>query len=176
MSCGSETYRADRRRDPTPINTRSAPRSPSPAASGCSSGCGVGPNAARHWAPIDPVPTVEIADIKDSSLSTPYNAWALAARQRQRAFVFWTYVSALAEDPLVRLNAEDLAREALSDGNLLRRERWLPWRAERRIGAEGATAHDGIDDSASAALLESLLLKDMMTWSQGLPPPSVRNS
>jgi hypothetical protein len=117
-------------------------------------------------------PSVEIADIKDSSLSTPYNAWALAARHRQRAFVFWTYVSALAEDPLVRLNAEDLAREALSDGNLLRRERWLPWRAERRIGAEGATAHDGIDDSASAALLESLLLKDMMTWSQGLPPPA----
>jgi hypothetical protein len=105
-------------------------------------------------------------------LSTPYNAWALAARYRQRAFVFWTYVSALAEDPLVRVNAEDLARKVLSDGNLLRRERRLAWRAERRIGAEGATAHDGIDESASAALLESLLLKDMMTWSQGLPPPT----
>jgi len=123
-------------------------------------------------ADIDLVPTAEIADIKDSSLSTPYNAWALAARYRQRAFVFWTYVSALAEDPLVRVNAEDLARKALSDGNLLRRERRLAWRAERRIGAEGATAHDGIDESASAALLESLLLKDMMTWSQGLPPPT----
>ena len=71
-----------------------------------------------------------------------------------------------------RVNAEDLARKALSDGNLLRRERRLAWRAERRIGAEGATAHDGIDESASAALLESLLLKDMMTWSQGLPPPT----
>src|SRR5450759_2407409 len=55
-------------------------------------------------ADIDLVPTAEIADIKDSSLSTPYNAWALAARYRQRAFVFWTYVSALAEDPLVRVN------------------------------------------------------------------------
>ena len=83
-----------------------------------------------------------------------------------------TYVSALAEDPLVRVNAEDLARKVLSDGNLLRRERRLAWRAERRIGAEGATAHDGIDESASAALLESLLLQDMMTWSQGLPPPT----
>src|SRR5664279_6229298 len=87
-------------------------------------------------ADIDLVPTAEIADIKDSSLSTPYNAWALAARYRQRAFVFWTYVSALAEDPLVRVNAEDLARKVLSDGNLLRRERRLAWRAERRIGLE----------------------------------------
>src|SRR5664279_3546925 len=35
----------------------------------------------------------------------------------------------------------------------------LARRTEDWIGAEGATAHDGIDESASAALLESLLLK-----------------
>ena len=129
----------------------------------CLAACGKRPDIADlRWAPIDLVPTAEIADIKDSSLSTPYNAWALAARHRQRAFVFWTYVIAL---------AEDLAREALSDGNLLRRERRLAWRAERKIGAEdAATTHDGIAEPASAALLESLLLKDMMTWSQGLDP------
>jgi hypothetical protein len=123
-----------------------------------------------RWAPMDIVPAVEIGDVRDSSLSTPYTAWALAVRHRQRAFVFWTYIIALAEDPLVRRTAEDLAREALSDGNLLRRERRLAWRAERKIEAEDATAHDGIDESASAALLESLLLKDMMTWSQRLDP------
>jgi hypothetical protein len=135
----------------------------------CLAACGKRPDPSDlRWAPIDLVPAAEIADIGDSSLSTPYTAWALAARHRQRAFVFWTYVIALAEDPLVRLAAEDLAREALSDGNRLRRERRLAWRAERRIGAEHATAHDGIDESASAALLESLLLKDMMAWSQGL--------
>ena len=110
----------------------------------------------------------EIADIGDSSLSTPYTAWALAARHRQRAFVFWTYVIALAEDPLVRRAAEDLAREALSDGNLLRHERRLAWRAERKIGTEDVTTDDGMDESGSAALLESLLFKDMMAWSQGL--------
>ena len=123
-----------------------------------------------RWAPIDLVPAAEIADIKDSSLSTPYTAWALAARHRQRAFVFWTYVIALAEDPLVRLTAENLAREALSDGNLLRRERRLAWRAERKIAAEEAAAPDGTDEPASAALLESLLLKDIIAWSQGLTP------
>jgi hypothetical protein len=138
----------------------------------CLAACGKRPDPSDlRWAPIDLVPAAEIADIRDSSLSTPYTAWALAVRHRQRAFVFWTYVIALAEDPLVRLTAEDLAHEALSDGNLLRRERRLAWRAERKIGAEdAATTHDGIDEPASAALLESLLLKDMMAWSQELDP------
>ena len=105
--------------------------------------------------------------IRNSSLSTPYTAWALAARHRQRAFVFWTYVIALAEDPLVRLTAENLAREALSDGNLWRRERRLAWRTERKMAAEEIAASD---ESASAALLESLLLRDIIAWSQGLTP------
>lgn len=118
-----------------------------------------------RWAPMDLVPAAEIAEVNDSSLSTPYTAWALAVRHRQRAFVFWTYVIALAEDPLVQRTAEDLAHSALSDGNLLRRERRLAWRAEREIGAEDATTRE---EPASAALLESLLLKDMMAWSQDL--------
>jgi hypothetical protein len=135
----------------------------------CVAACGKRPDASDlRSTPIDLVPAAEIADIGDSSLSTPYTAWALAARHRQRAFVFWTYVIALAEDPLVRRAAEDLAREALSDGNLLRHERRLAWRAERKIGTEDVTTDDGIDESGSAALLESLLFKDMMAWSQGL--------
>lgn len=152
------------------LATRERDRSDSLSAA-CLAACGKRPDRSDlRWAPIDLVPAAEIADVKDSSLSTPYTAWALAVRHRQRAFVFWTYVIALAEDPLVRLTAEDLAREALSDGNLLRRERRLAWRAERKIGAEDATAHDGIDEPASAALLESLLLRDMMAWSQKLGP------
>jgi hypothetical protein len=134
----------------------------------CLAACGQRPDRADlRWAPIDLVPAAEIADVKDSSLSTPYTAWALGVRHRQRAFVFWTYVIALAEDPLVRRTAEDLANEALSDGDLLRRERRLAWRAERKIGAEEATTPD---EPASAALLESLLRRDMMAWSQSLGP------
>ena len=153
------------------LATRERDRSDSLSAA-CLAACGKRPDPSDlRWAPIDLVPAAEIADVKDSSLSTPYTAWALAVRHRQRAFVFWTYVIALAEDPLVRRTAEDLAREALSDGNLLRRERRLAWRAERKIGTEdAATTYAGIDEPASAALLESLLLKDMMTWSQELEP------
>jgi hypothetical protein len=134
----------------------------------CLAACGKRPDRSDlRWAPIDLVPAAEIADVKDSRLSTAYTAWTLAVRHRQRAFVFWTYVIALAEDPLVRLAAEKLAHEALSDGNLLRHERRLAWRAERKIGAEDATTPG---EPASAALLESLLLKDMLAWSQGLDP------
>jgi hypothetical protein len=137
-----------------------------------SAACGKRPDASDlRWAPIDLVPTAEIDDIRNSSLSTPYSAWALAARHRQRAFVFWTYVIALAEDPLVRRAAEQLAHEALSDGNLLRRERRLAWRTERKINGEDTAKDDeGTDEAGSAALLESLLLRDMMAWSQRLDP------
>ena len=115
------------------LATREQNRSDSLSAA-CLAACGKRPDASDlRWAQIDLVPAAEIADIKDSSLSTPYTAWVLAARHRQRAFVFWTYVIALAEDPLVRLTAETLAHEALSDGSLLRRERRLAWRAEKKI-------------------------------------------
>ena len=152
------------------LATREQNRSGSLSAA-CLAACGKRPDASDlRWAPIDLVPAAEIADIKDSSLSTPYTAWVLAARHRQRAFVFWTYVIALAEDPLVRLTAETLAHEALSDGSLLRRERRLAWRAERKIAADETAAADRTDEPASAALLESLLLKDIIAWSQGLTP------
>jgi hypothetical protein len=138
----------------------------------CIAACGKPPDPSDlRWTPIDLVPAAEIADVKDSSLATSYTAWALAVRQRQRAFVFWTYVIALAEDSLVRLKAEELAREALHDGNLLRRERRLAWRAERQAAEnDAATTDSGSEEPASAALLESLLLRDIIAWSQELAP------
>ena len=82
------------------LATRERDRADSLSAA-CLAACGKRPDASDlRWTPIDLVPAAEIADVGDSSLSTPYTAWALAARHRQRAFVFWTYVIALAEDPL----------------------------------------------------------------------------
>ena len=122
-----------------------------------------------RWTPIDLVPSEELSDIGNSLLSTPYGAWALAVRHRERAFIFWTYVAALAEAKAVRVAAENLARETLRDGNLLRRERRLAWRAERkRTAVEGSSA---ATELSMAALLESLLLKDIVWWSQDLPGP-----
>ena len=137
----------------------------------CLAACGKRPDAADlRWTPIDLVPAAEISEVGNSVLSTPYTAWALAARHCQRAFVFWTYIIALAEDPWVRKTAEGFARDALFDGNLLRRERRLAWRTERKIAVDKIVTADGTDEPASAALLESLLLKDIIAWSQGLTP------
>lgn len=137
----------------------------------CLAACGRRPDASYlRWAPIDLVVATEMADIRNSSLSTPYTAWALATRQRNRAFVFWTYVIALAVHPLVRWTAEGFAREALSDGNMWRRERRLAWRTERKTAADETAAANGADELGSAALLESLLLKDIIAWSQALTP------
>ncbi len=133
----------------------------------CMEACGHSPDL-KHLPAIlaDLVPMQEIVDIVESRLSTPYTVWALAVRHRQRAFVFWTYVAALAGHPAVSDAAERLAREALSDGNVLRRERRLAWQHEHKT----ATEDDQSDKDVSAALLESLLRRDMIAWSQTLPP------
>lgn len=150
------------------LTTRERERAESLVAA-CVEACGRPPNASDlRWPPIDLVPADEMADVGNSDLSTPYIAWSLAVRHRQRAFVFWTYVIALADDPQVRTTAESLAQEALRDGNLLRRERRLAWRKERKSTAEDARARD-TEGPASAALLESLLFKDIIAWSQKLP-------
>ncbi|MGV7213063.1 hypothetical protein [Bradyrhizobium sp. UFLA05-112] len=122
-----------------------------------------------RWMPVDLVPTEELSDFKNSLLSTAYGAWALAVRHRERAFIFWTYVAARAETGIVRTVAESMAREALRDGNLLRRERRRAWRTERREALAGDAPET--TELSSAALLESLLLRDIYRWSQDAPAP-----
>lgn len=135
-------------------------------AKACAEACGQPPDLKKLPAGFtDLVPMQEIVDIADSRLATPYAAWALAVRHRRRAFAFWTYVAALAAQPTISAAAERLAREALADGNLLRRERRLAWQNEHKT-SEG----DQGDRDMSAALLESLLRRDMLAWSQTLPP------
>lgn len=116
--------------------------------------------------PVDLVPAQEIADVIESGLSTPYTVWALAVRHRRRAFIHWTYIAALSTHSEVSHAAERLAREALSDGNMLRRERRIAWQNEHKLSREDQQT----DRNASAALLESLLRRDVIAWSQTLPP------
>ncbi len=137
----------------------------------CIDACGQPPDPKNLPANlIDLVPMQEIADIAESRLSTPYMVWALAVRHRERAFVFWTYIAALTKHLGVRAAAESLAREALVDANLLRRERRLAWQHEHGL----TTENDSGDRSASAPLLESLLRRDIIAWSQMLPPAEGR--
>lgn len=60
-----------------------------------------------------------------------YRAFSIAVRNEERAFVFWSYVSAHAGSDDVRDAAERMAREELGHVATLRRERRLAFHRER---------------------------------------------
>lgn len=64
-------------------------------------------------------------------LLTPYRALAMAVRNEERAFAFYTYIAAYTEDDRVRQLAEECAKDELEHAALLRRERRKAWRLER---------------------------------------------
>ena len=62
---------------------------------------------------------------------TPYAAFSLAVRGEERAFSYWSYVSAHARDPAIKAAAEGIAHEELAHAALLRRERRRAYHIER---------------------------------------------
>lgn len=67
-----------------------------------------------------------------STLLTPYRAFAVAVDNEQRAYAFYIYLAARADDPKVAAEAEALAREELKHAALLRVWRRAAWRREKR--------------------------------------------
>jgi rubrerythrin len=65
---------------------------------------------------------------------SPYRALAIAVRNEERAFAFYSYAAAVAADGLVRQLAEELAKEELEHAFLLRRERRKAYREENKDG------------------------------------------
>lgn len=59
---------------------------------------------------------------------SPYRALAIAVRNEERAFVFYTYVAASAATPALQRLAEQFALDELGHASLLRRERRKAWR------------------------------------------------
>jgi len=82
------------------------------------------------------VPTDYDSDAVDPAHSTPYRALAFAVHNEERAFHFYTYVAATADDETVREYAETLAREELGHAALLRAMRRRAWRTEQEAGHE----------------------------------------
>jgi rubrerythrin len=72
------------------------------------------------------------AEMAQSKLLTPYRALASAVRHEERAFAFWTYVSAHAPSLDVKEAAERMALEELEHVSILRRERRKAFHSERR--------------------------------------------
>jgi len=87
------------------------------------------------------------ADGMGAHTLTPYRALGIAVQNEERAFTFYSYLAAMAEDSDIRLRAEALAREELSHVHQLRvlrrrafhMDRTLP-RAPRRARDEAELA------------------------------------
>jgi rubrerythrin len=74
-------------------------------------------------------------EMAQSKLLTPYRALASAVRHEERAFAFWTYVSAHAQRADVKEAAERMALEELEHVSILRRERRRAFHSERQSSA-----------------------------------------
>lgn len=104
----------------------------------------------------------------EAGVLTAYRALGIAVRNEERAFAFYTYLAAIAEDPEVMRRAESLAKEELNHVAELRRlrrrafhaERGAPWRRpavasidELRRVSEGLEAGTAEVDAIAAELL-----------------------
>jgi rubrerythrin len=70
-----------------------------------------------------------------SARLTPHDALAIAVRNEERAFAFYAYVAADAEDAEIQDLAEEMAKDELDHAALLRRERRKAFRAQPPHGA-----------------------------------------
>jgi rubrerythrin len=113
-------------------------------------------------APVGAVPPWPIPDTFDASpdeiaqskLMTPYRALASAVRHEERAFAFWSYVAAHAENLEVRESAERMALEELDHVALLRRERRQAFHAQRNESDLMNAASLAVQERRMAQLLE----------------------
>ena len=71
-------------------------------------------------------------EMAQSKLLTPYRALASAVRHEERAFAFWTYVSAHAGRVDVKEAAERMALEELEHVSILRGDRRKAFHSERQ--------------------------------------------
>ena len=70
-------------------------------------------------------------DIAGSALLTPYRAFAVAVENEERAFAFYAYLAANAENDRIKAEAEKLGSEELRHAALLRRWRRRAYHRER---------------------------------------------
>ena len=70
------------------------------------------------------------AEISASNLMTPYRALAMAVRNEERAFAFWSYLAAYSGDPEIKEASEAMAKEELGHVAMLRKERRRAYHGE----------------------------------------------
>lgn len=103
----------------------------------------------------------EGASTTDPRLLSAYRALAMAVRNEERAFAFWSYVAARAGSREIQHAAEAMAHEELGHVATLRRERRRAFHSTRVEAGSDAAGGGPVQDAASlerllANLLESL--------------------
>ena len=84
-------------------------------------------------------------EIAGSALLTPYVAFAMAVENEQRAFSFYAYLAAHAENAQIRAEAEKLGAEELRHAALLRRWRRRAYHRERRPARQVPLEIDSVE-------------------------------
>jgi rubrerythrin len=109
-------------------------------------------------------------EIGSSRLTTPYHALAMAVRNEERAFAFWSYVAAYSQDPEIKQAAETMAREELGHVSTLRKERRRAYHREHEEAqrGDGQAAARQID----ASVLELRLAGLLVNLERGLDGPA----
>lgn len=83
-------------------------------------------------------------EVAGSALLTPYRAYAIAVHNKRRAFVFFVYLAASADDPAIARAAEVLACNELQHAALLRTWRRVAWRREAGEASGAPVTSDAI--------------------------------
>lgn len=90
-------------------------------------------------------------DIAGSALLTPYRAFAVAVENEERAFAFYAYLAARAENDRIKAEAEKLGSEELRHAALLRGWRRRAYHRERGTTQPGSQPPEGLQlDSVEA--------------------------
>ncbi|WP_316229551.1 ferritin family protein [Bradyrhizobium sp. SZCCHNR1070] len=116
--------------------------------------------ATIRWQAPETFDSETAAEMQSSRRMTPYRALAIAVRNEERAFAFWSYVAAYAKTPDIKSAAEAMAREELGHVATLRRQRRHAFHAERDARqASGAAISpgDAVDAQVDAGAIEHRL-------------------
>lgn len=110
-----------------------------------------------RWEAPETFDSSATAEIKASKLMTPYRALAMAVRNEERAFAFWSYLAAFAADSEIKAAAEAMAAEELGHVATLRKARRRAYRQEPDAVRPGEAPAERIDAGVLERRLASRL-------------------
>ncbi len=112
-----------------------------------------------RWSAPETIDGDAAVEITGSKLMTPYRALAVAVRNEERAFAFWSYLAAFAKDREVKSAAEAMAGEELAHVAILRKARRRAYRMEAvatRPEVSAAQLDAGVLERRLASRIEQL--------------------